>query len=179
MTVDIQGLEDISKQTDFAGEIAPAVDVQGLTGNARKVSVEVLNACLVDEIALGLALKQAHWNVKGANFIAVHELIDNVHGRVQEQIDTIAERVQILDGTAVGTLEAVQKFTELEPYPIGLTGTEAHLGELCARMRKLGAKLRKGIDETENAGDADSADVLTAASRQMDKDLWFLHSHLD
>ncbi|PTV97153.1 starvation-inducible DNA-binding protein [Rhodobacter aestuarii] len=179
MTVDIQGLEDLSKKMDFAGEVENSIGLMGLEGNARKVSVEVLNACLVDEIALGLALKQAHWNVKGPNFIAVHELLDNVHARVQEQVDTIAERVQILDGTAVGTLEAVQKFTELEPYPIGLTGIEAHLAELCARMLKLGAKLRKGIEETEGAGDADTADVLTAASRQMDKDVWFLHSHLE
>lgn len=156
-----------------------AVAVAGLEANARKVSVEVLNTCLADEIALGLALKQAHWTLKGANFIAVHELIDEVHARVQEQVDVIAERVQILDGTAMGTLEAVAKATGVAAYPTKLTKAEDHLAALTERMRAVGEKLRDGIDETDQAGDADTADVLTAASRQMDKDLWFLQSHLD
>ncbi|SOC07631.1 DNA starvation/stationary phase protection protein Dps [Rhodobacter maris] len=173
MTVNVQSLRNMSKPA------ALSVDLQGLEPNARKVSIEVLNACLADEIALALALKQAHWSVRGANFIAVHELLDQVHGRVQAQIDTLAERVQILDGVALGTLEAVTKFSELQPYPLDLTKAEAHISELSERMRQLGAKLRRGIEATEKAGDADTADVLTAASRQMDKDLWFLHAHLD
>lgn len=156
-----------------------AVALEGLEANARKVAVEVLNACLADEIALGLALKQAHWTAKGPNFIAVHELIDAVHGRVQEQVDVIAERVQILDGTAMGTLEAVAKATGVAAYPTKRMKAEEHLAALAERMRAVGAKLRAGIEETDAAGDADSADVLTAASRQMDKDLWFLQSHLD
>ncbi|MGD9917879.1 MAG: DNA starvation/stationary phase protection protein Dps [Paenirhodobacter sp.] len=156
-----------------------AVAIEGLENNARKVAVEVLNGCLADEIALGLALKQAHWTVKGANFIAVHELLDQVHGRVQEQVDVIAERVQILDGTALGTLEAVAKSTSVKAYPTQLTKVEDHLAAVTERMRAVGAALRKGIEDTDAAGDADTADVLTAASRQMDKDLWFLQSHLD
>lgn len=173
MTVNVQSLKSVSQSMESS------VDLQGLEPAARKVSIEALNACLADEIALGLALKQAHWSVRGANFIAVHELLDAVHARVQSQIDMIAERVQILDGMALGTLESVTKFSELQPYPLGLTKVEAHVSELSERMRQLGAKLRRSIDETAKAGDADTADVLTAASRQMDKDLWFLHAHLD
>lgn len=153
------------------------VAVEGLKGNARKVAVGVLNDCLADEIALGLALKQAHWTMKGPNFIAVHELVDAIYGRVQEQVDVIAERVQILDGTAMGTLEAVAKSTEVEAYPTDVVKISDHVAELGARMRAVGAKLRAGIDATDEAGDADSADILTAASRQIDKDLWFLVSH--
>ena len=153
------------------------VGIEGLEGNARKVAVEVLNAALADEIALGLALKQAHWTMKGANFIAVHELVDQIHARVQEQVDVIAERVQILDGTAMGTLEAVTKATGVAPYPTDAVQIAGHIKELGARMRAVGARLREGIDAVDAAGDADTADILTAASRQMDKDLWFLVSH--
>lgn len=153
------------------------VGIEGLEGNARKVAIEVLNAALADEIALGLALKQAHWTMKGSNFIAVHELVDQIHARVQEQVDVMAERVQILDGTAMGTLEAVAKATGVAPYPTDLVKIDDHIKELGARMRAVGATLREGIDAVDEAGDADTADILTAASRQMDKDLWFLVSH--
>ena len=156
-----------------------AVNLQGLKDNARKAAISELNARLADALALGMAIKQAHWNVKGKNFIAVHELFDTVYANNQEHIDVMAESVQILDGVAVGTAEEVAKKSSLEPYPTDLTKAEDHLRAICDRMRDHGAKLREGIDKTDEAGDADTADILTAASRTADKDLWFMESHLE
>lgn len=156
-----------------------AVNVKGLTDNARKTAISELNARLADGLALSLALKQAHWNVKGANFIAIHELFDTVHANMQEHLDNFAERVQQLDGTAEGTAEVVAKTSTLKPYPTNLTKSTDHIREICARMRDYGEKLRAAIDATDEAGDADTADMLTAASRVADKDLWFLESHLE
>lgn len=156
-----------------------AVDVKGLKDNARKTAISELNARLVDGLALGMAIKQAHWNVKGMNFIAVHELFDTVYANLQEQNDIMAERVQILDGTAIGTAEEVGSSSTLKPYPTDLTSSADHLEAVCARMRDHGEKLRAAIDTTDEAGDADTADVFTAASRVADKDLWFMQSHLD
>lgn len=153
------------------------VDIKGLKGNAKKTAIETLNACLADSIAFGLAVKQAHWNVKGRNFIAVHELLDTVYANVQEQIDIFAERVQILDGVADGTLATVSKSSRIAPYPTDLVKVDDHIKAICDRLRDLGGNLRAGIDATE--ADADTADILTAASRVADKDLWFLSSHLD
>lgn len=156
-----------------------AVNLQGLTDNARKTAISELNARLADGLALGMAIKQAHWNVKGMNFIAVHELFDSVYANNQEHIDVMAERVQILDGVAIGTAEEVAKKATLAPYPTDLTKAEDHIKAVCERMRDHGAKLRQGIDTTDEAGDADTADILTAASRTADKDLWFMESHLE
>lgn len=156
-----------------------AVNVQGLEDNARKTSIETLNARVADSIALGLAVKQAHWNMKGPNFIAVHEFLDAVYARVLDQTDVMAERVQILDGRAMGTAEVVKDATTLQPYPTDVTKVQDHLNELCARIRDHGAKVRAAIDSTDDAGDADTADLLTGVSRELDKDLWFLESHLE
>ncbi|MCF3973106.1 DNA starvation/stationary phase protection protein Dps [Paracoccus salsus] len=156
-----------------------AVNLQGLSDNGRKTAISELNARLADAIALGLAIKQAHWNVKGPNFIAVHELFDSVYANIQEHVDIMAERVQILDGVAIGTAEEVTKRTSIEPYPTDLTKAADHIKAVCERMRDHGAKLRAGIDVTDQAGDADTADILTAASRTADKDLWFMESHLE
>ena len=156
-----------------------AVNVKGLKDNARKTSISELNARLADGIALGLAIKQAHWNVKGPNFIAVHELFDTVYARLQEHIDIMAERVQILDGVAVGTAQKVAADTSLKEYPTDLVKAQDHIKAVCERMRDHGEKLRSAIDTTDEAGDADTADIFTAASRTADKDLWFMESHLE
>jgi starvation-inducible DNA-binding protein len=156
-----------------------AVNVKGLSDNARKTAIAELNARLADALALSAAIKQAHWNVKGRNFIAVHELLDTVKARLDEHVDMMAERVQVLDGVAVGTVEKVAKASTLKEYPTDLTKAEDHIKAVCERMRDYGEKVRAAIDATDEAGDADTADLFTAASRTADKDLWFLESHLE
>jgi starvation-inducible DNA-binding protein len=160
-------------------ETIMAVALKGLSDNARKTSISELNGRLADSIALALAVKQAHWNVKGRNFIAVHELFDTVHTNLREQIDVMAERVQQLDGVAIGTAEKVSGATTLPEYPTDLTRAEDHIRALCDRFRDHGERLRIAIDATDEAGDADTADIFTAASRSLDKDLWFMESHLE
>jgi len=156
-----------------------AVDLKGLTDNARKTAISELNGRLADGLALAMSIKQAHWNMKGINFIAVHEFLDGAYDRLNEHLDTFAERVQILDGVAVGTAEIVAKETTLKPYPTDVTKANDHIRELCERFREHGAKLRAAIDTTDEAGEANTADIFTAASRTADKDLWFLESHLE
>lgn len=156
-----------------------AVNIQGLSDNARKTAIAELNARLADAIALSAAIKQAHWNVKGRNFIAVHELFDTVFANLQGHVDTMAERVQVLDGVAVGTVERVAGSSTLREYPTDLTKAEDHLRAVCDRLRDYGAKVRAAIATTDDAGDADTADLFTSASREADKDLWFMESHLE
>ena len=66
-----------------------------------------------------------------------------------------------------------------EAYDTDLTKAEDHIRALCDRYRDHGEKLRTAIDATDEAGDADTADIFTAASRTVDKDLWFMESHLE
>mgnify|MGYP002653941929 CR=1 FL=1 len=91
----------------------------------------------------------------------------------------IAHAVARLDGTgvAVGTVEEVARATRLKPYPTDLTSVADHLREITDRFRSYGERVRAAIDTTDDAGDASTADVLTEASRQADKDLWFIEAH--
>lgn len=155
------------------------VSLKGIKDNARNASVQELNARLADGIALALAIKQAHWNVKGPNFIAVHELFDQIRARVDLQNDTMAERVQQLDGVAIGTADEIAKASSLPAYPTDLTKSADHLREIAGLLRAHGEKIRNAIDVTDDAGDADTADIFTGISRDLDKDLWFVESHLE
>jgi starvation-inducible DNA-binding protein len=144
----------------------------------RTKVIEVLNARLADAIDLGTQTKHAHWNVKGPSFIALHELFDKVAESVEEHIDTIAERVTALGGTARGTLASVARTTSLKPYPEDISEGLAHVDALSAALADFGAKVRAAIATTAELGDADTSDLFTGVSRENDKYLGFLEAHL-
>jgi starvation-inducible DNA-binding protein len=146
-------------------------------GTRERVS-KYLNERLADAIDLGAQTKHAHWNVKGPNFIALHELFDKVAENVEEHIDELAERITTLGGTAFGTLAAAARATSLEPYPEDIVEGVAHVEALSTALADFGRKVRQGIDQTSQWGDADTADLLTGISRDVDKYLWFLEAHL-
>jgi starvation-inducible DNA-binding protein len=144
----------------------------------RSKVIELLNARLADAIDLGTQIKHAHWNVKGPHFIALHELFDKVAEAVEEQVDTIAERITALGGTARGTLAAVARATSLRPYPEELGEGLAHVEALARALADHGAKVRAAIDAASKLKDADTSDLFTGISRATDKNLWFLEAHL-
>lgn len=149
-----------------------------LPDNTRKAMIALLNARLVDAIDLRLAIKQAHWNVKGPNFIALHELFDQIQARVDGFVDDIAERGVALAGLVAGTTQAVAKGSQLEPYPTDVIDEKTHLQAVADRLAAFGKLAREAIDAADEAGDKDTADLFTGVSRQMDKDLWFIEAHL-
>src|SRR5664279_42741 len=91
----------------------PGID---LASNTKATMIGLLNARLAEGLDLSLLTKQAHWNIKGPTFIAVHELLDDLRAVLDEHTDTIAERVAQLDGIAMGTVQTVNEATSLAPY---------------------------------------------------------------
>jgi starvation-inducible DNA-binding protein len=148
-----------------------------LKSNTKQLSIDLLNARLADGIDLALLTKQAHWNIKGPQFIALHEMIDSFRTEIDGHVDTMAERVVQLGGTALGTTQVVQKATSLPPYPTDIYQSKDHLAALIAHYGKAANLVRAAIDQADEAGDADTADIFTAYSRALDKSLWFLEAH--
>lgn len=149
-----------------------------LSEKTRRKVTDLLNARLADAIDLQTQAKHAHWNVKGPSFIALHELFDDIAENIEEHIDTLAERVTALGGTAEGVLATVAKRTSLDPYPPDITDGLAHVDALASALATFGRNTRKAIDESGKLGDADTADLFTGISRDADKYLWFLEAHL-
>ena len=145
--------------------------------NAKAVSMECLQARMADGIDLALVTKQAHWNLKGPQFIGVHLMLDGFRDEIDEWNDMMAERITQLGGTARGTVQEVGKDTSLEPYPTDVYAVADHIHELIVRYAKVANAIRKNIDDTAEAGDAGTADLFTEVSRGLDKQLWFLEAH--
>jgi len=141
--------------------------------------VALLNQLLADTIDLRLQVKQAHWNVRGIHFQALHELFDEVAEHLPEYTDAIAERAGTLGGAAIGTVTEIAKATRLEPMPTAfLSGTES-LEAVRSRLAHVANAARKGVDSAAEYGDEITADVLTEVTRGLDQQLWFVESHLD
>jgi starvation-inducible DNA-binding protein len=144
----------------------------------REKLVALLNARLADAIDLKLQAKQAHWNVKGPSFIALHELFDKIAATADGFVDEIAERVTALGGTAEGTVQVVGKRSTLEAYPLDIYEGLAHVGALAGSLANFAKSTRAAIDAAEDLKDADTADLFTGISRETDKQLWLLEAHL-
>lgn len=144
----------------------------------RRAVIPVLQARLSDTLDLFAQLKQAHWNVRGPQFIALHDLFDRLAEEVEDASDEIAERIVALGGLADGRIQATASMSRLPEYPERVRLAPSVLGALADAISSYGRGLREGIADTTDAGDADSADLLTGISRQADKALWFVEAHL-
>ena len=149
-----------------------------LPEKTRGPVVELLLARLADAIDLGTQIKQAHWTVKGPNFIALHKLFDDIYEDVQEYTDTIAERAIQLGGQTAGTVRAVAKATTLPEYPLAATASREHVAAVSTALAAFGSQVRADIDKADGLGDADTADVFTSVSRGIDKWVWMVESHM-
>ncbi len=145
--------------------------------NIRRTMIELLNQQLSDALDLGLQAKQAHWNVKGPNFIGLHELFDKVAEELEEFTDSIAERAVEMGGTALGTIQVVSKNSRLPAYRLDLSSGSGHVASLSSALARFGAATREAIDTASAAGDADTADLFTEVSRGVDKLLWMVEAH--
>jgi starvation-inducible DNA-binding protein len=149
-----------------------------LPEKTRSQMIELLNARLADAIDLQTQVKQAHWNVKGPDFIALHELFDKINEDVEEYVDSIAERAVQLGGIAEGTARTVAKRSSLGEYPLTIAAGRDHVEALSTALAQFGQRARQAIHNATEANDADTADLYTEVSRGIDKWLWFVEAHL-
>lgn len=146
----------------------------------EKTRIEIaalLQERLSDSIDLMLQAKQAHWNVKGPNFIALHELFDKVYIDISGYVDVIAERIVQMGGIAQGTIRVAAKKSSLPEYPLDITSCKKHVAELAHAIAFYGELIRKAIALSTQLKDADTADIFTQVSRGADANLWFVEAH--
>ena len=143
----------------------------------RMELIALMNQRLGCAIDLQMQMKQAHWNVKGPSFIALHELFDKVAEAVESYVDLIAERIVQLGGVAEGTVRMSASVTRLTEYPLSTSSGMAHIEVVARALSTFGQSARMTIDEVGELEDADSADIFTEISRGIDKWLWFVEAH--
>lgn len=149
-----------------------------LSENTRVDMIALMNQELANTFDLHSQIKQAHWNVKGMNFIALHELFDDIAAVVLAFGDTIAERITALGGEAMGTVRMSAKTSELPEFPTDITTGEEYVQAVADRVAAYANSARDAIDTASEAGDTATEDMFTEIARDMDKQLYFVESHL-
>ena len=150
-----------------------------LPAETRRKMVAMLDQQLADSFDLQSQLKQAHWNVKGPQFIALHKLFDKLAEGLGETIDEIAERATALGGVVHGTVRMAAQASRLPDFPANAFAGEKVLKALADRYALLAASSREAIDTAEDAEDKTTADLFNQVSADVDKALWFLEAHLE
>ena len=146
-------------------------DVSRLSGVA-----ENLTPVVHDLVALAVNGKQAHWHVRGTNFIGVHEFLDVVIANAQAASDTVAERIVALGLPVDARLGTVAARTSTPELSVGFQQAKDTVSEMLAQ---LDATIETVYAAVEGLAEIDtvSQDIVIAIAQQLDKDRWFLYSH--
>jgi len=168
----------ISKEVEIIKEKEQLFHTKNSLAQKIRIQVEtILQDRLADSIDLAIQAKQAHWNVKGPNFIALHELFDKIAGESNGYPDLIAERIVQFGGVAQGTIQVTAARTSLPDYALNNTTGKEHLEALSHALATYGELIRAAIHQASELNDPATADIFTEISRGVDKNLWFLEAH--
>jgi starvation-inducible DNA-binding protein len=152
--------------------------VPTLSEDTSKEVIAELQNRLAELNDLALTLKHVHWNVKGANFIAVHEMIDPQVDIVRDAVDEIAERIATLGGSPNGLSEAIISAKIWTKYPLeGREDSLAHLRQLDNSYVDAIVNLRNGISKLDEL-DVISSNILQDVTQSLEQFQWFVRSHL-
>lgn len=147
-----------------------------LSAKTREQVCLALNATLADLSDLHSQVKQAHWNVKGPSFFGLHQLFDQIARGLLEPVDRVAERVLALGGFARGTVRMAAEHSGLDELPAEFRQVDI-VADIADRVAHAASLVRARIDETEDAGDKVTADLLTGIAASLDKSLYFLEAY--
>jgi len=154
-----------------------APSISGIDPEVANGVAQYLSPVVIDLEALVVNGKQAHWHVRGENFIGVHELIDQVVDHVQEFADLAAERIVAIGLPVDARIGTVAERNTLPAMPDGFQASDATVANLVAQIDAALATVRSavaGLDEV----DLNSQDVAIEIERGLTKDRWFLVAHI-
>jgi starvation-inducible DNA-binding protein len=138
---------------------------------------QFLSPVVIDLTALVVNGKQAHWHVRGRNFIGVHELLDTVVAHAQEWADLAAERIVALGLPVDGRLQTVAEKTTTAVLPAGFQQSDETIASVIAQIDAALVGVNAAVKELDEL-DQTSQDVAIEIARGLDKDRWFLFAHI-
>jgi len=150
---------------------------QVLAKDATQKSAAELQVVLIDLIDLGLQGKQAHWNVVGPTFRALHLQLDEVIQDSHKWADDLAERLRALGVAADGRASVIAKHSGLESLPEGIITDKEVLIRFADQLATVAARGRAGIDRLDGA-DKISEDILIGVVEGLEKHLWMFRAQL-
>lgn len=141
--------------------------------------IDTLNTVLATTSDLRSQVKQAHWNIKGPQFVARHELFDSLAAKLLDYADAAAERAATLGGYATGTVRQSAERSKLAEYDVRAVDGKHHIKVLVDRYSEYNRLIRDAVRESGELDDPATEDLFTEILRATELDMWFLESHIN
>lgn len=137
-----------------------------------------LNKLLADETVLYIMTRNAHWNVEGKDFHAMHLFFETQYKELAHLIDDLAERIRTLGHYAVAKMSKYLELTHLEEMDAEKNDSTTYIKKLLAAHESIIYSMRENVDEDENHKDVGTEDFVTGLIEKHEKMAWMLRAHL-
>lgn len=151
----------------------------GISDKNRKQTAELLSIVLADEHVLYMKTRNAHWNVRGRDFHAMHLFFESQYKELEGVIDEVAERIKSIGFDAPGSLAAMLKLTKLKELSGDDRDSASFIKALLADHETLCKDLREKAEKCQDLGDDGSNDFLIGLLQTHEKMAWMLRASLE
>ena len=151
----------------------------GITQENRQAVAEQLAKLLADEYVLYTKTRNAHWNIEGEDFLSKHKFFEDQYSKLDEFIDSVAERIRKIGHYAPATLKNFLSLTHLSEYSERKNNSLGFIKDLLADHETIIEFIRGNINPIANDySDAGTSDFLTGIMEEHEQMAWFLRAHL-
>lgn len=151
----------------------------GITDDARQKIVTILSHLVADEFVLYTKTRNAHYNVEGIDFHSMHLYFESIYSELEENVDSVAERIRHLGHYAPSSLKDYLKLTHLtEERDNEGNDSKSWIKDLLKDQEAIIIYLRENIGKIEELNDDGTADFLTGLMESHEKMAWMLRAHI-
>lgn len=150
----------------------------GISDKNRKEVSAILSQLLGDEHVLYTKTRNAHWNVVGSDFHAMHLFFEEQYGKLEEFIDEIAERIRSLANAAPGSMKEMLAQARLKEMPGALHSSADFIKALLQDHEQIIRQIREDAPRCEKLDDDGTNDFLVGLMESHEKMAWMLRSSL-
>jgi len=143
----------------------------GPQGGDLRASTQALQQALTELQQLQLQTKQAHWNVSGALYYPLHELLQDHYEGVAKYADEVAERLQGVGVSSDGRANTIIRTSRIPEFPGGFVDDAQVIPWFAKYYRVTSDELAQGIKAT-NDTDPTTSNLLQEVQHAIDKYQW-------
>ena len=152
----------------------------GISDKNRQIVAEQLSKILADEFVLYSKTLNAHWNIEGPDFHAVHLYLEELYKQQQEVIDTVAEKIRTIGHYVPAQLSKYLELTHLSEKAFKKNDSQTLFAELLEDHESIIVFIRENITPIADKLKAEGiSDYITGLMEQHEKTAWMLRSHLN
>ncbi|WP_312322103.1 DNA starvation/stationary phase protection protein [Soonwooa sp.] len=150
----------------------------GLDAKQIEDNVKALSVLLADEHILYTKTRNAHWNVEGADFHAMHVFFESQYDELEEIIDEVAERIRQLGQVAPGSLKDFVQLTRLTEKKLSKNDSQSFIKALLEDQESVISYIREVVSKMDDSKDFGTEDFLVGLLEKHEKMAWMLRAHL-